>query len=78
MTEWDTQRQCAEVDFRRRQVNLSTSSKHSRSSLKNWKAKTPNNNRSQSQSQSRSCSSSHHVDETESQNVSDASNHVDD
>ena len=49
---------------------------------KNWRAKTPNNDsaqsRSQSRGQSRGRSSSHHVDERESQDVSDASNHVDD
>ena len=54
------------------------SSDNSRSSSKNWRAKTPNNDRTQSWSQSRGRLSFHHVDEIESQDVSNASNHVDD
>ena len=50
----------------------------SRFSSKNSRAKTANNDRSQSRSQSRGRCSSHHVKDTETQDVSDASNHVDD
>ena len=52
------------------------SSDNSRSSSQNWRAKTPNNNRTQSRSQSPGRFFSHYVDETKSQDVSDASTHV--
>ena len=59
----------------------------SKFSSKNWRTETSekersksiaNNNRSQSQNQFRGRPSSHHIDEIESQDISDASNQVDD
>ena len=50
----------------------------SKSASTNWRAETAKNDRSKSGSQSRGRSPSHHIDDTEAQDNSDASNHVDD